>query len=83
MGASDTSPATAWRRAEIFRQMSSAEKSAMVEEMSEDARDVARCGIRSRHLEYAPDEVEQALHRLLVGDALADRAWPDFMHLRP
>jgi hypothetical protein len=55
----------------------------MVDEMSNDARELARGGIRARHPEYSPDEVEHALHRLLVGDELADRAWPAFKHLRP
>ncbi len=70
-------------RAELFRQMSSGEKSAMVEQMCEESRELARCGIRERHPRYSPAEVEHALHRLLVGDALADKAWPDFIHLRP
>lgn len=55
----------------------------MVEEMSEEARELARIGIRLRHPEYSTDEVEHALHRLLVGDELADKAWPDHTHLRP
>ncbi len=83
MSLSDTSVAAAQARAVIFRAMTSAEKSAAVEQMSEDARELARCGIRRRHPVYTPEEVEHALHRLLVGDELADRAWPDFTHLRP
>ncbi len=63
--------------------MTSAEKSAAVEQMSEDARELARCGIRGRHSQYTAAEIEHALHRLLVGDELADRAWPEFTHLRP
>lgn len=83
MSRSDTSTATARARTEVFRAMSSAEKSAAVEQMSEDARELGRCGIRARHPHYTAEEVEHALHRLLVGDQLADRAWPDFTHLRP
>lgn len=83
MTLSDTSVATARVRAEVFRRMSVAEKSAAVEQMSEDARELARCGIRMRHAEYTAEDTEHALHRLLVGDALADKAWPAFSHLRP
>jgi len=83
MGTSDTSAATELVRVSLLRRMSSGQKSAMVEQMSEDARELARCGIRQRHPDYSPAEVEHALHRLLVGDTLADRAWPAFTHLRP
>jgi hypothetical protein len=83
MTLSDTSVTTVRVRAEVFRQMSVAEKSAAVEQMSEDARELARCGIRMRHPEYTAQDTEHALHRLLVGNALADKAWPAFSHLRP
>jgi hypothetical protein len=83
MSISDSSASTAQMRAEIFRRMTPAEKAAIVEQMSEEARELARVGIRLRHPDYSSNEVEHALHRLLVGDALADKAWPDFVHLRP
>lgn len=79
----DTSARTAQVRSQLFRAMSPAQKSAAVMEMSEEARELARSGIRHRHPEYSADDVEHALHRLLSGDALADRAWPDHIHLRP
>jgi hypothetical protein len=79
----DTSARTAQVRSQLFRELSPAQKSAMVEEMSEDARELARIGIRRRHPDYNVAEVEHALHRLLLGDALADRAWPEHTHLRP
>ena len=83
MALTDTSLTTAQMRAEVFRKMSAAEKALAVEQMSEDARELARCGIRMRHSGYSAEETEHALHRLLVGDDLADRAWPTFSHLRP
>eukprot|EP01041_Mallomonas_annulata_P033731 gene33731-biopygen25983 len=83
MAATDTTADARNVLSQVFRRMSPAEKFAMVEEMSNDARELARCGIRARHPEYDPDEVEHALHRLLLGDDLADRAWPAFKHLRP
>ena len=79
----DTSPRTAQVRSQLFRALSPAQKSAMVEEMSEEARELARIGIRRRHPEYSVPDVEHALHRLLLGDALADRAWPEHTHLQP
>ena len=83
MAASDTSMAVTRLRADLFRRMSAGEKSALVEQMCEESRELARSGIRVRHPEYAPSEIEHALHRLLVGDTLADKAWPNFKHLRP
>jgi hypothetical protein len=83
MNVADTSMTTSRVRAEVFRRMTPAEKSAIVEEMSEEARQLARSGIRLRHPDYSPEDVEHALHRLLVGDDLADKAWPDHTHLRP
>lgn len=80
---SDTSEGAQAALTAVFRRMSIADKAAMIEQMSNDARELARCGIRSRHPDYSADEVEHALHRLLLGDELADRAWPMFAHLRP
>ncbi len=83
MGVSDTSVSAAHVRSAVFRRMTVSEKASMVEQMSEEARELARCGIRSRHPEYNSTNVEHALHRLLVGDSLANKAWPEFAHLRP
>jgi hypothetical protein len=80
---SDTSDIASEVRAVVLRRKSAAEKLAMVEQMSDEVRELARCGIRVRHPEYGIDEIEHALHRLLLGDELADRAWPAFVHVRP
>ncbi|MBI4884233.1 MAG: hypothetical protein HY826_09285 [Actinobacteria bacterium] len=83
MATSDTSTSVARMRVELFRGMGPDEKSVMVEQMSEESRELARYGIRQRHPSYVSAEVEHALHRLLVGDGLADKVWPEFTHLRP
>ena len=83
MAASATSVAVARKRADLFRNMTAGEKSVLVEQMCEESRELARSGIRERHPDYGLDEVEHALHRLLVGDVLADKVWPHFQHLRP
>jgi hypothetical protein len=51
--------------------------------MSIAARQIARAGIRSRHPEYSEDELRFALFRLLLGDALFERTWPDAPLLAP
>ena len=83
MGVSDTTVSAAHVHSAVFRRMTVSEKASMVEQMSEEARELARCGIRSRHPEYSSTDVEHALHRLLVGDELANKAWPAVAHLGP
>lgn len=83
MTVTDTSDAANAVLAQVYRRMTPAEKLAIVVEMCEESREIARGGIRARHPEYDAAEVEHALHRLLLGDALADRVWPAFAHLVP
>lgn len=52
-------------------------------EMSEAARELTRAGIRARHPEYSDLEVEQALRRLILGDELYLKAWPEQPALDP
>lgn len=44
--------------------------------MSEDVREIAAEGIRSRHPDYAQAQVRSALFRLLYGDELTRAVWP-------
>jgi hypothetical protein len=60
----------------VFRRMTGDQRVRMAVQMSEDAREISRCGIRARHPQYTPIEVEQALRRLMLGDDLVRRAWP-------
>lgn len=73
----DTSRAAYDRQIECYRRMSGAERVALSIRMSQDAREIARAGIRVRHPDYSNGDVEHALHRLLLGDDLFRRAWPD------
>jgi hypothetical protein len=67
----------------LFRRMTPAERFAHTARLCEDARQLARAGIRARHPEYTPEHVERALRRLLLGDELVRRAWPDAPLVRP
>lgn len=67
----------------LFRRMQPSERFAQTARLCEDARELARAGIRSRHPDYSPAEVEHALRRLLLGDELVRRAWPTLPLLRP
>jgi hypothetical protein len=44
--------------------------------MSEDVREIAAQGIRSRHPDYEEAQVRSALFRLLYGDELTRAVWP-------
>ena len=79
----DTSPGAEATRFAALRKMGSSGRAAALVELCDDSRELARAGIRRRHPGYTADEVEHALHRLLLGDDLADRVWPDAAHLRP
>lgn len=49
----------------------------MATEMSVMTRAIALENIQDRHPEYDEYQVRMALYRLLVGDDLFRRAWPD------
>ena len=77
MKARDTSDAAHAAQIARYRRMTGDERVRLAVEMSEDAREIARCGIRARHPEYTPVDVEHALRRQLLGDDLFKRAWPN------
>lgn len=83
MAHSDTSP----EAAEILRQrMLRMTPSQRIEEgakLCKFARQVMRGGIRMRHPDYTPEQVEMALARLLWGDDLYRKARPDWPLLDP
>jgi hypothetical protein len=56
--------------------MTPSRKFELVVEMTESANQICRAGIATRHPEYTPEEIEQAFHRILLGDALYQRVHP-------
>jgi hypothetical protein len=67
----------------VFARMSGSDRVARAFEMSELAREIARAGIRARHPDYGPTDVEQALRRLILGDELVRKAWPHLPLVAP
>ncbi|MBA2541985.1 MAG: hypothetical protein H0V17_20250 [Deltaproteobacteria bacterium] len=61
----------------LYRAMSPSRRCELAVQMSEDARQIALAGIRARHPEYDATTARFALFRILVGDDLFRRAWPD------
>lgn len=61
----------------VWRKMTGSQLVELAAQMSEDARETTRAGIRARHPDYEPQDVEHALRRLILGDALFSSAWPN------
>ena len=72
----DTDPRAHEVQLAIYRRMTPSQRTAIALELSEAVRETARAGIRGRHPDYDPADVERALRRLLYGDELVLRAWP-------
>lgn len=61
----------------IYRKMTGSERVRIGHQMSIDARAIALAAIRRRHPEYDDATARLALFRLLLGDELFQKAWPD------
>lgn len=79
----DTTPESHDVQMTIYARLGPAGRARLAGQLSEDARELARCGIRARHPEYAEVEVEFAFRRILYGDELFRRAWPKQPLLEP
>jgi hypothetical protein len=80
---SDTTPDAAAAHAEVFRRMAPSERSLIAARLSVAVRTTTLAGIRKRHPEYSDEHARLALFRILVGDELFARAWPQVPLLPP
>ena len=62
---------------DAYRRLGGRERVAIQFRLSAAARAVSRAGIRFRHPTYSNDQIEMALTRLLLGDELVRKVWPD------
>ena len=67
----------------VYRYLGPAGRVRLAAKMAGDTRQISRAGIRARHPEYSPEDVDLALSRLLYGDDLFRRAWPGRPLLAP
>ena len=79
----DTNPATHAVQVRLLRARSNSERLGMALQLSDDVRAIQRAGIHAHRPEYSSTEVEWALRRLIHGDELFQRAWPDAPLLKP
>ena len=72
----DTDPEAHDVQIELFRKLGGPGRVALLAEMSEQAREITRAGIRSRHPDYTEEQVHHAFARLILGDGLYREAFP-------
>jgi predicted Fe-S protein YdhL (DUF1289 family) len=77
----DTSPETERRQIERWREMTPAEKAAIVSGLTSAAYELARAGIRQRHPDASSREQFLRLALITLGPALARKAYPDAARL--
>jgi hypothetical protein len=75
--AADTSPDADAVQVEAYRRMGGPRRAQVMFRLCEMTRQAAEAGIRSRHPDYDDSRVRLALARLLHGDELVQRAWPE------
>ncbi|KIG17826.1 hypothetical protein DB30_02593 [Enhygromyxa salina] len=80
---SDTSPEAAEILRERLRRMTPSQRIEEGARLCKFTRHMMRAGIRSRHPDYAEEQVEMALARLMWGDDLYRKARPDWPPLDP
>jgi hypothetical protein len=66
-----------------YRRLGASRRAQVAAQLSADVRRLSRAGIRSRHPKYTDEGVDLAPRRLLYGDDLFRRAWPDQPLLAP
>jgi len=79
----DTDPSSFQAQLEFYRRIGPEGRVRLAFQMSEQAREISKAGIRMRHPEYTEDQVQHALFRLLLGDALYGSAWPEHELVQP
>ena len=68
---------------EIYRRMTGSDRLKLAMDMSDRTRATTLAGIRARHPEYSEEQARYALFRLLHGDEVFRRAWPEAPLLAP
>jgi hypothetical protein len=73
----DTDPEAHALQIEAYRRLGGSGRMAAAFRLSAAVRRTSMAGIKMRHPEYTPDQVKQALARLVLGDTVCREVWPD------
>jgi hypothetical protein len=76
-GIPDTSAEAHAAQTEAYRRMGGRGRVAIMFRLSDMVRRTSMAGIRKRHPDYDETQARNALLRLLLGDDLVRRVWPD------
>ncbi len=68
---------------DVYRRLGGAARVAVLFRLSTLVRETSMAGILSRHPEYDEAQVQMAWRRLVLGDDLVRRAWPDLELVDP
>ena len=79
----DTTPEAWAAQLAFLRRMDGSRRVALAFRLTRLAREASRAGIRARHPEYGEDEVRRAFFRMMHGDSVTRRVWPDRELLDP
>jgi hypothetical protein len=81
--AQDTTPGSHEAQIDAYRRMGETGRAAVTFSLIDLARRMAMAGIRTRHPEYTDEQVRHAYARLVLGDDLVRRVWPDRAFVAP
>jgi hypothetical protein len=73
----DTSPDAQAVQDDVYRRVGGRERVAIAFRLGATMRAITGAGILARHPDYSEDEVKRALARVVLGDALTRKVWPD------
>jgi hypothetical protein len=68
---------------DYLRTLTGTQRSNMAAEMSDEINEVCRAGIRARHPEYSPEQVNAAFLRIILGDELVRAVLPNSALIEP
>ena len=73
----DTAPEAQALQDQLYRELGVFERVATIFRLNASVRAMTVAGIRRRHPHYTDDDVKMALARLILGDELVRKVWPD------
>ena len=76
MAPPDTDRAAHEAQLRVYRRIGPEACVALAARMSEDARQIALQGIRSRHPDYDDERARRALFRIMLGEDVVRALWP-------
>ena len=73
----DTSRAAAQVHATVLRRLGSSRRMEMIADLSDSMRTLVEAGVRLRHPGYSEEDVRWSVARILIGEQLFRRTFPD------